>query len=179
MKSDNKTFTKFACVPYGKACMIISYICVSIIAITGVTLLSTGDSIGFGILLFDLAFIPFITLMHFHNCANYITFFDDKIQSKRRTLTWDTAYLTVHCHRILASRYAFVWVYFDDHYLTAEEIFSKRVRKQGMCMRLNAEKTKFILLRCKNKVEILNKIVAGEREAIKIIDMFNAHNARL
>lgn len=163
-QTENKK-VKLATLRYGKGCMITIYVCTSVLVFMGLVMLLFNNYIGFaplGIALF--VFVPIIVVMHFHNAGNSVTFVDGKIQSRRRTLTWDSAYLTVHCHKMLDSRTVFVWLYFDDHYLTAKEIRSWRVSRQGLVLRLDSiEKAQFILSHCKYKIEVF-----GE-------DMFHAH----
>ena len=67
--------------------------------------------------------------MHYNNAADCVVFTENKIKGKRKTLTWDTACLTVHCHKFLGSRTVFAWLYFDDHYLTEREVRSLRIRR--------------------------------------------------
>lgn len=157
MSKDKPTKTKYATVRAGKACLIFMYICAVVVASTGLAVLLHGDAVGYGILgILLLVFVPIIVLMHFHNCGNTVTFVDEKIIGKRKTLTWDTAFLTIHCHKFLGSRATFVWLYFDDHYLTEKEVRSFRVARQGLCLRLNSEEAYFIRSHCKHNVKVLN-----------------------
>ena len=77
-------------------------------------------------------------------------------KASAKPLTWDAAYLTVHCHKTFRRAHSICLVVFHDHYLSEKEVFSWRVRKQGLCIRLNYESTQFILSKCKNKIETLN-----------------------
>lgn len=135
-----------------------------------------GDDIRIGIAICAIAlfvFIPIIVIMHYNNAGDSVIFVDDKIESKRKTLTWDAAYLTVHCHKLLGGRTVFAWLYFDDHYLSEKEVFSWRVREQGLCIRLNYERTQFILSKCKNKIETLNDNFFHYSDSIFAIYMRN------
>lgn len=179
-QNDNKK-VKFASVRYGKVCLIIIYICVSVIALTALIMLFNDLSIGLALCAVVLfVFVPIIVLMHFHNAANTVTFDDDKIQSRRRTLTWDTAYLTVHCHSMLSSKVVFIWVYFDDHYLTQQEVRSWRVSRQGLLLRLDDKnKIEFVLSHCKNKIEMCGGRRCWDSGNLEVLSKINAHNARV
>lgn len=157
MSKDKPTKTKYATIRVGKVCLIFMYICAFVVALTGLAVLLHGDTVGYGILgILLLVFVPIIILLHLNNCGNTVTFIGDKIIGRRKTLTWDTAYLTVHCHKFLGSRATFVWLYFDDHYLTEKEVRSFCVARQGLCLRLNSERAYFVLSHCKHSVKVLN-----------------------
>lgn len=176
MKTKNDKSVKLNSVPPGKACLAAFYIGTFVIAIMGTVKLFDGDDVRIGIAIWAIAlfvFIPIIILMHYNNCADSILFFDDKIKGKRKTLTWDTACLTVHCHRFLASRTVFAWLYFDDHYLSKKEIFSWRIRRQGLCIRLNYKIAQFVLARCNSKIEVLNEQLCNYSDLIFSIYMHN------
>lgn len=176
MKSKNENRVKINSVPPGKACLVAFYICTFFMAITGIVKLFDGDDVRIGIVIWAivlLVFVPIIIIMHYNNAADYIVFFDGKIQGKRKTLTWDNACLTVHCHGFLGSRTVFAWLYFDDHYLTKEEIFSWRIRRQGLCIRLNYESARFVLSKCNNKIEVLNEQRCSYTDIIYSIYMHN------
>lgn len=178
-KNDNKK-VKLATVHPAKVCLIIMWVCFAVLSVIGLVLLLVDNNKSFvpfwGFALF--VFLPLIVILNILNASNTITFVDDKIKSRRRTLTWDTAYLTVHCHKFLGSRTIFVWVYFDDHYLTVKEIRSWRVSRQGLYLRLDdIKKAQFILSHCKNKIEVFGEDLFRSHylEILSTIYMYNAH----
>lgn len=174
MTQEKNAKVKCPTVPRGKVCLILMYICAFVIAFTALVVLLAGNTVGFGILgVAILVFVPIIILMHFHNCGNTVTFIDDKIQSKRKTLTWDTAYLTVHSHGFWGSRAVFVWIYFDDYYLTEKEIRSWRVSRQGLCIRLDSTRAYFILSCCQNKIKFLNDCASEDSNAFYLLYSHN------
>ena len=157
MSKDKSQKNKYATIPAGKVCLLLMWLCFSVAALTAIVMLFNDIVIGLsicGIALFVL--LPLLVSMHLHNAGNTVTFVDDKIIGKRKTLTWDTAYLTIHCHKFWGSRATFVWLYFDDHYLTEKEVCSMRVARQGLCLRLNIEEANFIYPHLKHSVKILN-----------------------
>lgn len=176
MASKDNKLIKYNSIPQGKVCLALMYICAFFIALTGTVMLFAGDDIRIGIAIWAIVlfvFVPVIISMHYNNAADCVVFTDDKIKGKCRTLTWDSVCLTVHCHKFSGSRTVFAWLYFDDHYLTEKEVRSWRVRRQGLCIRLNYERTQFILSKCKNKIETLNDRFSHYSDLICSVYMFN------
>ena len=176
MASKDKKSVQYNSIPQGKVCLALMYICAFFIALTGTVMLFEGDDIRIGISIWAIVLfviVPVIVSMHYNNAADCVVFTENKIKGKRKTLTWDTACLTVHCHKFSGSRTVFAWLYFDDHYLTEREVRSLRIRRQGLCIRLNYERTQFILSKCKNKIETLNDQFSHYSDLICAIYMFN------
>lgn len=176
MLLSNEKSVTFSSVPGGRGCVIITYIIAAVVALMGIMLSVYGDDIiiGIGILcVFLFVFVPLIVLMYYHNCDSYVRFVDDKIYNNRKTLTWDNACLTAHCHGLFGSRAVFIWIYFDDHYLTEREICSFRKRRQCLCLRMNDKRLQFILAHCKNKIKVLNDNATEGIDILLTIYMFN------
>ncbi len=173
--SKNIDTKKISTVPYGRGCLAALYICAIVIFVLGIVKLTDNDDfrIGVGILGICLfVFVPIIILMHYHNCDSYVEFGNGKIQNKNKVLTWDEAYLTVHCHELLASRFVFVWVYFDKRYLTEKEVRSFRIRRQGLCLRMNMKRLDSFISNCKREIKVLND-TATNKDVLMAIYMYN------
>ena len=177
-QKDNKK-VKYATIFPAKVCLIVMWVCFAVLMVIGLVLLlvNLDNKVFIPFWAFAVGvFLPLIVIMYILKADNTVTFVDDKIIGKRKTLTWDTAYLTIHCHKFLGSRATFVWLYFDDHYLTEKEVRSMRVARQGLYLRLNSEEAYFIYPHLKRSVKILNYcngFIEGS-EAMYILNSYEA-----
>lgn len=179
MSKDKSKKVKFATVFPAKVCLIVMWGCFAVLMVIGLVILLAFNNkeLAAGFFAFAVGvFLPISVIMHIFKAGNTVTFVDDKIMGRRKTLTWDTAYLTIHCHKFLGSRTTFVWLYFDDHYLTEKEVRSMRVARQGLYLRLNIDEANFIYPHLKRSVKILdycNGFIDGS-EAMYILGSYDS-----
>ena len=105
-----------------------------------------------------LVFIAVLILAILDGCCNFIYISDEKVWSKKESYDWDSVSLTVSTVRQhLGGIEPAVCIFFDDHYLTTQEVLSKEIKRKGFYLELTVSRAKHILPFYNKPLRIINE----------------------
>ena len=148
---------KFCTVRNGRGFIIVGYCWIFIAFVLGCFLISDKDKIAYGLWAFALLGCAYTVYAYLKKCANYIYLSAKGLYFKEKKYDWANVYVTMNCPgpSLLKNTYENV-VYFDDHYLSNEEVSSRAVRRKGLYMELNEERAFYLLSFYNKRVQIIN-----------------------
>lgn len=136
---------KFNTVPNG---LVIIITCVSLFLLTvicGVSVFSSDKDLSIILFAFSSIFVFVAIYFLLTKHANFIYISDSEIIHKKERIAWENVYLTVAYSKPNFARNSYdCYIYFDDHYLTKEEIDSFETKKRGFYMIINEKRIDYI-----------------------------------
>lgn len=125
-------------------------ICVAI----AIIMLPSMESLG----IFCLALIIALIMISYINqkWVNYLYLDDSKIRHKNVEYIWENVCITLSCEA--HGKQILPYLYFDNHYLTEEEIKSKDTKRKGFYILVDPKRINYIFQFYKKKIKFLNKI---------------------
>lgn len=101
---------------------------------------------GSALLICSLLFILYSFCLFHLQYLNYITLTNKTISTKKKSFSWNEVCITMTLGSIHKSiRRTDFYFYFDDHYLSDEEICSRKVRKDAFYLMVNLKRLDTIL----------------------------------
>lgn len=153
---ENKTIVKLNSVTYGVCIFVTSLILAVACLITSAFRLPHKDGIGF--LVIGVFFVGCSVFLLRFKYINYITISDNYVATKRRALSWDEVCITFSWYDVHLSVRA-SWTYylfFDDHYLSEEELASKQIKKDAFYLMVTKKRLEIILKKYNKKIRTLH-----------------------
>lgn len=158
----NRTKHKFCTVRHGLALIIIGYCWIFISAILACFFMPDNQSdivhyyVACGLLAFALLGVIYLIIAYSKKCANHITFNASGIYFKDKKYKWANTFLTLQCGGSgkLKSPRKYV-VYFSDHYLTQEELQTRKIKWQGFYMEVDERRAFYLLSFYHKRTELL------------------------
>jgi hypothetical protein len=130
-----------------------------------------------GYMLCTLFFI--FPLLYFYSDKywNHIYVSDKEVQHKTTVYKWEDVYMTLtYLPPNFGRSFYSCAVFFDDHYLSEQEIRSRRVRKKGQYLILDKGRTEFLLQFYDKPVMLFGQ--APSRPLEKIEEIVRFHNGK-
>lgn len=122
----------------------------------GVMLLPSITAVG--LFAFSLVFSMIMIYYLKHKYWNFIEMSKKIVCHNNQSYDWDDVYITVTYSKPNIARNSFdYYVYFDDHYLSEEEIESKSIKSKGFYMMLTEKRTELLLGFEPKKIKILKE----------------------
>lgn len=113
---------------------------------------------GIGILVIGVFFVGCSFLLLRFKYVNYITVSDKSVSTKKRSFSWDEVCITFSLYDVHLSVRA-SWTYylfFDDHYLSEEELASKQIKKEAFYLMVTKKRLETILKKYNKKIRTLH-----------------------
>ena len=153
---NKKSIVKIYSFTYGKGGYITILTLAVISFLFGIFLLPNTE--GIAMLIVGLFFVLFsFCLLHF-KYLNYITLTDKNVSTKKQIFSWDEVYITMSYYFIHKGiRREDYYIFFDDHYLSKEEIYSRRVKKDAFYLMVTPKRLDIILKNYNKKIHLLAK----------------------
>ena len=136
---------KINTVPNGTILIITIVFEIILTLMIGLSLLPEIEAIGvFSFtLMFCITLIYYLILKHW----NFIEVSKEGISHRQDRYNWGNVFITVKCSSPIFSRKSFdYYAFFDDHFLTDEEIASKVIKRKGFYMILTEKRIKNIFM---------------------------------
>ena len=154
----NSMIHKFCTVRHGRAFIIIGYCWIFIAVVLGCYFISDEISanIAYGLWVFALLGVAYTIFAYSKKCANYISLNAYGIYFKGKKYKWSDTFVTIQCGDSFKFKRPFNnVVYFSDHYLTQEEIKTRRIKRQGFYMELDERRAYYLLSFYHKRVQLL------------------------
>ena len=173
MKKQNTGY-KFYTIPNGLGFIAIGYSLTIITAIIGLCVLPQNTA--FGIWLFTLVGILYTIYAYNMKCSNFIVIDNEGLEHKGKKYAWEKTFITMYCPgpNLLRNTWDY-FVFFENRYLTEDEIMSKEIRKKGAYMALNQNRATILLSLYDKPVKITNRARIDKQ---KILLMVQEHNSK-
>ena len=157
---DKKPVIKLYSFTYGKAFFIFTLVAAAFCFLLGILLSICDHDARYLIPLFGgclLLVLYSFWLIH-AKYLNYITLTSTDISTKQQTFSWDEVYITLSSYLMHPSiRMEDYYIYFDDHYLSKEEICSRRVKKDAFYLMVTPKRLEIILQNYTKKIQLLDR----------------------
>lgn len=167
---------KMNTVPNGIGVIIVLAFAIRTIFLMGIVLLPSLEAIG----LFLISGTLLVSLIQFinNNYCNFIDVSTESIRHKMDSYSWENVCITIGYTKPNFLRNAYVhWAFFDDHYLTKEEINSKSLKRKGFYLELTRKRTKWLLSTYKKPIIILEEAPYYRNK--DIITQIRLHNLKI
>lgn len=154
-KLDKKLDMKCSITPYGVCVYALMLIFAGILFFVGIILLPKPEG---GTLLIVCALVILYSFCLIKcKYLNYIILNDKTVSTKKRQFTWDEVYITMSIYNFhKGERGDPYFIFFDDHYLSKDEIYSRRVKKGTFFMTVTPKNLEFILQNYNKKIQLLD-----------------------
>lgn len=154
---DKNTIIKYRSATYGVAVCVVLLVEAAIFLLIGCILLPSAESIAlFAISLFFVLFS--LCLGYLFGYLNYIVITDKTVSTKKQTFLWKEVYITMSYYSIHRSvRGENYCIFFDDHYLSEEELYSRRVRKNAFYLMVTPERLDVILQKYNKIIKLFER----------------------
>lgn len=173
----NKDVVKYNTVPNGRIILGFFWAIDIVFIFMCLCLLLGKAEEGFMVLPFAVLMSAFVVVFHWKKYSNVLTFTNDKVLLKKKSISWDDVYITAYCTGPTFIRKNYdIYIYFDDHYLTSKEVRSAKIKRKGLYLILDYERASYILFRYAKKVEVLNNYALVDREGVMCMIMM--HNTK-
>ena len=141
---------------YGKANYIIMLVEAGVFFFISIFLLPKAE--GFALLGGGVFFILLSFYLRLRKFMNYITLADENVSTKKQTFSWNEVYITMSYYLIHTgiNRYDY-YFFFDDHYLSKEEMYSRRVKKDAFYIMVTPKRLELILQKYNKKIQLLDR----------------------
>lgn len=153
---DKKSIVRMYSFTYGVGVYTTTLVLAAFTFLLGIFLLPKTE--GFALLVSGLFFAVYSFCLLQFKYLNYITLTDITVSTKKKTFTWDEVYITMSHYLIHPSiRAESYYIFFDDHYLSKEEIYSRRVKKDTFYLMVTPKRLEFILQKYNKKIHLLDR----------------------
>lgn len=166
---------KINTVPNGAGIVVIIWCEIILTLLIGLSLLPQIEAIGLFCftLMFGGALIHYLTLKHW----NFIALSKNGIRHRKEEYIWEDVFITVKCCNPHFARKSFdYFAFFDNHFLTDEEIGSKLIQRKGFYMILTSQRIDLLLSNYQKEIKFLN--TSMYRRNKDITTKIKLHNAK-
>ena len=155
---DEKTAVKLYSFTYGKCCYITILALAAFIFLLGVFLIFSDVKLGIGLMAVSLFFVLYSFWMIYRKYLNYITLTDTDVSTKKQTFSWDKVYITMSRYaRFDGTQREDYFIFFDKYYLSKEEIYSRRVKKDAFYLMVTPKRLEMILQYYTKRIKLLDR----------------------
>ena len=152
---EKKSTVKMYSFTYGVGVYTTTLVLAAFIFLLGIFLLPKAE--GIGLVLCSLLFVLLSFYLRLAKYMNYITLTNTTVSTKKKTLAWDEVYITMSYYFIHPGvRRDDDYLFFDDHYLSKEEIYSRRVKKEAFYLMVTPKRLEVILEKYNKKIQLLD-----------------------
>ena len=129
---------------------------------------------GIVIELTGLLFVVFLFCLIYFKYLNHVTLTDKSISTRKQTFLWDDVYITMSIYLIHTSiRREDYYIFFDDHYLSKEEIYSHKVKSKAFYLMVTPKRLEIIFQRYSKKIQLLECSKIDKKGLYNQVDMHN------
>lgn len=131
---------------------------------------------GIAVIVVGLGFVMYSFYLIHCKYLNYITLTDTKVSASKQTFSWDEVFITMSHYFIHKSiRREDYYIFFDDHYLSEEEIYSRSIKKNAFYLMVTPKRLDVIMQRYNKKIKLLSRCGVDRQH---LYDKVCEHNQR-
>lgn len=167
---NKKSIIKLYSFTYGKGIYITVLTLAGVWFIVSIFLLPNAEGIAMLIAGFLFVMLSFYLLLRKY--MNYVTLTDENVSTKKHTFSWGEVCITMSYFRVNHGiRREDYYIFFDDHYLNKEEMYSRRVKKDAFYIMVTLKRLEVILQKYNKKIQLLDRCgIDGKGLYNKIIE---------
>lgn len=168
-----KNKIKMNSVTYGAGIFITMLILAFTCLILGVVCFPNKTSIV--LLVAGVFFVICTCLLIYFKYINYITINNKTLSTKNRTLSWNEVCITFSYYvaHLAVRKSMHYYLFFDDHYLSEEEIYSRRVKKDAFYLMVTPQRLDIILKKYSKKIQLLERCPIDKKGLYDKICQYN------
>lgn len=162
-------------VPNGVGIIVVICLEILLILLIGLFLLPKIESVG----IFCFAIVAGVALIHYISLKhwNFIEISTDGVFHQKENYTWKDVFITVKCSNPNFARNSFdYYAFFDNHFLTNEEVESKWIKRKGFYIILTSKRIELLLQNYQKEIKVLN--VSMYRGNEDITNQIKQHNEK-
>lgn len=169
---DKKSIIKLYTFTYGKGSYITILSLAAVFTILGAFLLPNRE--GIALLLGGLVLVGVSFYLVYSKYLNYVTLTDAGVSTKKQFYSWNEVCITMSYFFIdpTVSRKDY-YIFFDDHYLSREEIYSQKVKKDAFYLMVTPERLNVILQRYNKRIELLERCCVDHKHLYDKVCEYN------
>lgn len=165
---------KMNTIPHGGTIILIN--CLSLLITVLVSILLIPKQEGYVMLILSAVFVVALGYYICTKHVNYISISSEGIRHVDVEYSWSELYITMDYSRPIFARNSFdYYFYFDNKYLSVDEIKNQYIKKKGFYIIVNTNRLNEILPFYKKKV----KIIKESSFAKKVLEAVKKHNNEL
>ncbi len=174
MENQKSTIRLFS-FTYGKG-VYITILCLAACSfIIGAFLLPNIE--GIAMLLVGLFFVALSFCLIYFKYLNCVTLTHKNVATKRQSFSWDNVFLTMSLYAVHTTiRREDYYIFFDDHYLDKEEIYSHKIKSNAFYIMVTPERLELILKMYSKKIQLLERSRIDKKG---LYDQVNEYNQML
>lgn len=157
---------------YGKGVCITMLVAAAGFVLLGAFLLPNIE--GICMMSLGLLFVVIFACLIYFKYLHYITLTDKSISTKKQTFLWNDVYITMSLYLVHPSiRREDYYIFFDDHYLNKEEIYSHKVRSHAFYLMVTPKRLEIIFQRYGKKIQLLERSKIDRKGLYEQVEMYN------
>lgn len=169
---DKKSLIKIYSFTYGKCCYITTLALAALCFLLGAFFLPNAE--GIALLVGGLLFVLLSFCLLHYKYMNYVSLTDKNVSTKKQTFSWDKVYITMSYYFIHTSiKREDYYIFFDDHYLSKEEIYSRKVKKDAFYLMVTPKRLEIILQNYNKKIQLLERCGIDRKGLYDKINEYN------
>lgn len=172
---DNKSTIKYYSFTYGKVIYISFLAFAGLCFFLSIFLLPNAE--GIAMLLIGFLFILLSFCLLRFKYMNYITLTENNVSTKKQIFSWEEVHITMSYYFTHhgTSRMDY-YIFFDDHYLSKEEMYSRRVKRDAFYIMATPKRLEVILQKYNKKIELIDRCGIDRKH---LYDKINEYNLSL
>lgn len=170
--ADKSSTIKLYSFTYGKGVCITMLVAAAGFVLLGAFLLPNIE--GICMMLVGLLFVVIFACLIYFKYLHYITLTDKSISTKKQTFLWNDVNITMSLYLVHPSiRREDYYIFFDDHYLNKEEIYSHKVRSNAFYLMVTPKRLEIIFQRYGKKIQLLERSKIDRKGLYEQVEMYN------
>ena len=160
-------------IPAGLFIVILTIGEILLTSLIAIVLLPSKES--FVLLMFSLVFFVFLLKIFAQKYCNFIEVSDQCVRHGKDTYTWEEVCITVDYSKPNSVKRGYVYyAFFDNHFLTAEEVHSKAIKRKGFYLMLTRKRLERLFSSYMKELKVLGE--APECYNRHIIETIKSYN---